>query len=134
MVSNIDKELRRRWWAIYWRTTSQKSYVEKKIENRFSSFDDFQNHAKSTGYELGYVSHRLDKEGHYDPENLVFVSKEQHKLLTREERRILAPDQVRQIRILSTQGESTRKIAAQFRCSQTLIWKILNEQIYTDIK
>ena len=108
MVSNIDKELRRRWWAIYWRTSSQKSYVEKNIKNRFTSFDEFKTHAKSTGYELGFVSHRLDKEGHYDPENLVFVSKDHHKILTRDERRILNPDQVRQIRILSTQGESTR--------------------------
>ena len=135
MVSDIDKELRRRWWGIQWRTTAKQSYVNKGITNQFVNFEQFKLHALTCDYKLGFCSHRKDRFSGYNQDNLVFVTPEEHKELTRHERRILSDTDVLAMReIYKNKKVSTRKLAEQFGCSQSLAWQVVTNNNYTDVK
>ena len=133
-VSDEDKEIRRRWWQIIWRTGNQDSYIRKGITNDFESYDQFRQHAHNNGYKLGFQCHRKDKDKPYNEENLEFLSVEDHRLITSKEKRKLSDEEVRIIRQKKDNGLSTWKIADQMNISQTLAWRVVNGRSYSDVQ
>ena len=131
--SQMRRLIRKKWNQINWRVNNQDSYIRKGITNDFNSFDEFSRHCISSGLRHGLHSHRPDNNKPYSVDNLEFITPDEHKKKTRAERRKLTDNEVRCIRDMLLANVSQRKIATQFKVSQTLIWKISNGRAYRDV-
>jgi DNA invertase Pin-like site-specific DNA recombinase len=129
----IERLIRRRWNQINWRIHNCDSYLKKQIENQFDDYEQFRLHAISSGIELRFQTHRLDKDGHYSIDNTTFVSPEEHLRISSLERRVLTVNQVLIARDMHANGVSTHKIAKQFGCSQTTVWRCVTRITYADV-
>jgi len=128
-----ERALKTKWYGVNWRTTGNPYYVSKGIRNEFSSYEDFQDHAKTLNFEKGLHIHRDDRDGNYSVENTSFITSDEHKKLTSRERRKLTDENVRDIRGHHENGLSTWKLAELFDVSQTTIWKIIRGISYKDV-
>jgi hypothetical protein len=129
----MNRLIRRRWHGINWRCGNQKSYLRKNITNEFKDYEEFRTHAINCGIQLGYQTHRNCKNSGYSIENVTFVSPEVHLRLSSLEKRKLLPTDVLIVRSMHASGNSTHKIARQFKVSQTAIWRCVNYVSYRDV-
>ena len=112
--------------SINQRVKNRRSYQVKNIRNRFS-FTDFIDFARANGLAKGKHCHRPDPNGDYEPENLVFISEEEHRRITGLERRKLSAAQISEILELSTHM-SLRKIAKRYGVSHVTIHRYLKRK------
>lgn len=129
-TTELDREIRRRYHQIMWRTNNKKAY--KDIECEFT-WNEFYKFAIDSGYFLGARTHRPDRNGNYEPGNIVWVNAEEHHRISGLEKRILDDESVRGIRKLRREGMTTRKIAEVFDISQSLSWQITAGKAYQDV-
>ena len=105
------------------RVRHRKSYIEKNIQNRFT-FHQFLAFAHLNGLEHGKHCHRPNKYQDYCPENLVFITPEEHNRISGLERRKLSEDQIAEIKELS-RNMSLRNIAKIYGVSHVTIHRYL---------
>lgn len=131
---NIEQGIRRKWHSVNYRCTYQKSYVRRGIRNEFKDYDQFREHALNTGFELGFHSHRKNKDLGYSPENLVWLSEEDHKIATAHERRRFSDEQALQIKAEYTpDNTSTYKLAKKYNTSQSTIYRMITGTTYSEL-
>ena len=129
-----EKEYKKKWSAICWRTRQGKSYVNRQIENRFRDYDEFRSCAIDKCMKPGEVVHRPDRDGHYEPGNVEFIDEKEHWKISGREKRVLTDNQVREMRMLNKVGISTHKIAKAFPISQTTCWRVCAGKAYADVE
>ena len=115
------------------RIKTHRSYVKKGIGNDFRDFTEFLAHAVEEGFQQGMHMHRPNRDGNYSPENLVYMTAEEHCRISGAEKRKLTHDQARHARLLYKTGSTTRAIARIFGVSQALAWQLCTYLIYTDV-
>ena len=130
---SLERMIKKKWNNLIYRVNNHASYVRKGIQNLFT-YPEFRQHAINQGIQEGYHAHRPKRDGHYSTDNLVFIPADEHRQITSFERRKLSDNDVRIIRNMSSLGVPQRKIAAQFNCSQSLIWRIAHGLSYKDVK
>ena len=125
--------IKRKWVQINWRCNNQKSYIKKGITNNFPSLEDFAEHCMEQGLKEGLQSHRPDNNAPYSRENLTFITAEEHKAITRKERRKLNDQEVIEIQEALGRKEAQRSIAKRYQISQALVWRIKHGRAYGDV-
>jgi hypothetical protein len=130
----LERIIRKKWNNLRYRVSNHASYVRKGILNLFIDYTHFRQHALNQGIQEGDHAHRPKRDGHYSDNNLVFIPAAEHQRITSSERRKLSDSDIKIIRNMSSSGVPQRKIAVQFNCSQSLIWRIANGHSYKDVK
>lgn len=105
------------------RIRNRKSYVAKKIKNLFS-WPEFLAFCILHNLRVGQHCHRPNRDGDYSPDNLVFISAEDHARISGMERRKLTQKQIQEVKELSS-NMSLRKIAKRFGVSHVTIYRYL---------
>ena len=134
VTQEFTKEVRRKYHQMKSRLKTHKSYISKGIGNDFRDFDQFLDHAVKAGFQPGFHMHRPNRDGNYSPENLVFMTADEHFKISGAEKRKLTPEQAREARTIYKTGTvSTRAIARAYSISQALAWRLCTYLIYTDV-
>lgn len=127
---NPDKDFlalaRMKFNNINTRVRHRKSYLAKGIKNLFT-FATFLEFARKHKLTKGDHLHRVDRNKHYSPDNLVFISAAEHYRLTGLERRKLDDVQRKEIVELSD-NMSLRRLAKQYNVSHITIWRCLKKE------
>ena len=130
-----DKEfygyVKMKYHMINHRCKHKKSYIDKDIQNRFT-FTEFYKFACDNHLQRGQHCHRPDRFGDYCHGNLVFLTEDEHRRISRQEQRKLDDDQVKQIR-RNQDGLSTRKLATIFGVSHQTIHNIQTGKTYKEL-
>lgn len=127
------RAVRKKYHHMKSRLKTHQSYVRKEIGNDFRDFSEFLTHAVKAGFQPGFHMHRPNRDGNYSPDNLVFLTAEEHFKISGAEKRKLTHDQAREARLLYKTGSTTRAIARIFGVSQALAWQLCTYLIYTDV-
>lgn len=86
------------------------------------------------GLKEGLQSHRPDNNAPYSRQNLTFITPEEHKAITRKERRKLNDKEVIEIQEALGRKEAQRSIAKRYQISQALVWRIKHGRAYGDVR
>ena len=132
-IKELKQAIRRKYFQILWRINNQRSYIKKNITFDFKDDQEFENFALSSGFQVGYHTHRINNNLSYSATNIEFLSAEQHNIVTGRERRTLSDEQAVEMRVLYSRGNSTRKLAKQFKCCQSTAWQIVTNKSYKDL-
>jgi len=122
--------IKRKYYIINNRVTHHPSYLRNRITNQFKGMEEFTRHCLAHGFKPHLVCHRPNRNESYSTSNLEFITKEMHLKISGVEKRKLNPNQVKEIRKLNEDGDSTWKIAKKYNVSQPTVWKLLNGRSY----
>jgi hypothetical protein len=86
------------------------------------------------GWKRGFVIHRKDRNGNYNKDNCEYLSQEEHRKITGQERRKFTPDEVVEIRNKYSTGKTSKALGIEYGYSQRGIIQIVNRETYKDVK
>ena len=132
-MKDIEQLLRQKWRVITDRCKHNK-YYKGRVLNEFESYDEFKKWSLMNGWKRGFVIHRKDRNGNYNKDNCEYLSPEEHRKITGQERRKFTPEEVVEIRNKYSTGKTSKALGNEYGYSQRGIIQIVNRETYTDVK